>query len=138
MINVLIVQGKQVDGIVGMASHIIIISDKFYNSLPNKPVKLDEFTLFTADTYMSMKGYLLEPTEIKISDLLFTGRSGSVVELPPCDREVVSLSPARAGCVKHKTVKIGSDCFFARSTAFRRYNHGSFGYDLKNGGPVSQ
>jgi hypothetical protein len=71
MINVFIVQGKQVEGIVGMASHVNIISDKFYNSLPNKPVKLDEFTLFTADTYMSMKGYLLEPTEIKISDLLF-------------------------------------------------------------------
>jgi hypothetical protein len=34
--------------------------------------------------------------------------------------------------------KIGSDCSFAKSTAFRSENHGSFGYDLKNGGPVSQ
>jgi hypothetical protein len=34
--------------------------------------------------------------------------------------------------------KIGSDCSFAKSTAFRCENHGSFGYDLKNGGPMSQ
>jgi hypothetical protein len=31
-----------------------------------------------------------------------------------------SSSPARAGRVKPKTFKIGSDCFFAKSTAFRR------------------
>jgi hypothetical protein len=32
---------------------------------------------------------------------------------------------------------VGSDCSFAKSTAFRSENHGSVGYDLKNGGPVS-
>ena len=32
-------------------------------------------------------------------------RSGSVVELPPCDRKVVSSSPARGGRVKPKTLK---------------------------------
>jgi hypothetical protein len=53
-------------------------------------------------------------------------------------REVVSSSPARAGSVKPKTFKIGSDCSFSKSTAFRSENHGSFGHDLKNGGPVSQ
>jgi hypothetical protein len=52
--------------------------------------------------------------------------------------EVVSSSPARAGRVKSKTFKVGSDCSLVKSTAFRGENHGSFGYDLKNGGPVSQ
>jgi hypothetical protein len=33
-------------------------------------------------------------------------------------REVVSSSPARAGRVKPKTFKIGSDCSFAKSKAF--------------------
>jgi hypothetical protein len=48
-------------------------------------------------------------------------------------REVVSASTARAGHVKPKTIfKIGSDCSFAKSSAFRSENHGSFGYDLKN------
>ena len=36
---------------------------------------------------------------------IFVGRSGSVVELPPCDRKVVSSSPARAGRVKPKMLK---------------------------------
>jgi hypothetical protein len=53
-------------------------------------------------------------------------------------QEVVSSSPARAGRVKPKTFRIGSDYFFAKSTAFRSKNYGFFGYDLKNGGPVSQ
>jgi hypothetical protein len=53
-------------------------------------------------------------------------------------REIVSSRPARASRVKPKTSKIGSDCSFAKSTAFKRENHGSLGYDLKNGGPVSQ
>jgi hypothetical protein len=35
-------------------------------------------------------------------------------------------------------IKIGSDCSFTKSTAFRSENHGSFGCDLKNGGPMSQ
>jgi hypothetical protein len=34
--------------------------------------------------------------------------------------------------------KIHSDCSLAKSTAFRRENHESFGCDLKNGGPVLQ
>jgi NAD(P)-dependent dehydrogenase (short-subunit alcohol dehydrogenase family) len=33
--------------------------------------------------------------------------------------EIVSLSPARAGRVKPNTFNIGSDCSFAKSTAFR-------------------
>jgi hypothetical protein len=53
-------------------------------------------------------------------------------------REVGSSSPARAGRVIPKTFNIRSDCSFAKSTAFRSENHGSFGYDLKNGGSVSQ
>jgi hypothetical protein len=61
-----------------------------------------------------------------------------VVVLSLSKREVVSSNPARTGCVKPKTFKIGSDCSFAKSTAFRSENHGSFGYDLENGGPVSQ
>jgi hypothetical protein len=53
-------------------------------------------------------------------------------------REVVNSSPARADRVKPKMFKIGSDCSFVKSTAFRSENHESFAYDLKNGGPVSQ
>jgi hypothetical protein len=34
--------------------------------------------------------------------------------------------------------RIGSDCAFAKSTAFRSENYRSFGYDFDNGGPVSQ
>jgi hypothetical protein len=40
--------------------------------------------------------------------------------------------------VKSKTFKIGSDCSFVKSTEFRSENHGSFGYDLEYGGPVSR
>jgi hypothetical protein len=47
--------------------------------------------------------------------------------------------PACAGRVKPKTlIKIGSDCSFPKFTAFISDNHGSFGYAIKNGGPVSQ
>jgi hypothetical protein len=67
-----------------------------------------------------------------------TGCRSQVEVLLLSIQEVVSSSPARAGHVKPKTLKIGSDCFFAKSTAFRSENHGSFGYDLNNGGPVSQ
>jgi hypothetical protein len=67
-----------------------------------------------------------------------TGCRSLVVVLSLSIREVVSLSPARAGRVKAKTFKIGSDCSFANSTAFRSENHVSFGYDLRNGGHVSQ
>jgi hypothetical protein len=46
-------------------------------------------------------------------------------------REVVSSSRARAGRVKPKTFKIGSEYSLAKITAFKSENHGSFGYDLK-------
>jgi hypothetical protein len=69
LINVL-VQGKHVESIVDMASQVTINSDKLYNSLPNKPVKMKGFTLFTAGKDMPMIGYLLEQREIKINDLL--------------------------------------------------------------------
>jgi hypothetical protein len=49
-----------------------------------------------------------------------TGCRILVVVLSLSKRKVVSSSPARAGRVKPKTFKIGSDCFFAKSTAFRR------------------
>jgi hypothetical protein len=49
-----------------------------------------------------------------------------VVVLTLSIREVVSSSPARAGRVKPYTFKMGSDCYFAKSTAFRCENHGSF------------
>jgi hypothetical protein len=51
--------------------------------------------------------------------------------------EVESSSPTRAGSIKPKTFKIGSDSSFAKSTTFRSDNHGSFGYDVENGSPVS-
>jgi hypothetical protein len=34
--------------------------------------------------------------------------------------------------------QMGSDCSFVKRSAFRSENHGSFGYDFKNRGPVSQ
>jgi hypothetical protein len=61
-----------------------------------------------------------------------------VVVLSLSKREVLNSSPARTGRVKPEMFKIGSDCSFVKSTTFRSENHGSFGYDLKNGGPVSQ
>jgi hypothetical protein len=67
-----------------------------------------------------------------------TGCRSLVVVLSLSKREVVSSSPARDGHVKPKTVKIGSDCSFVKSTVFRSENHGSFGYDLEKGDPVSQ
>jgi hypothetical protein len=48
------------------------------------------------------------------------------------------FEPRSGRPIKPKTFKMGSDCSFAKSTAFRSENHGSFGYDLNNGGPVSQ
>jgi hypothetical protein len=67
-----------------------------------------------------------------------TGYRSLVVVLSLSKREAVSSSPARISRVKPKTFNIGSDCSFAKSTVFRSENHRSFGYDLKNGGPVSQ
>jgi hypothetical protein len=67
-----------------------------------------------------------------------TGCRSLVVVLSLSNREVVSSSPARSGRVKPKAYEIGSDCSFAKSTAVRSENHGSFGYAVKNGGPVSQ
>jgi hypothetical protein len=61
-----------------------------------------------------------------------------VVVLSLSNLEYVSSSPARASCVKPKTFKRGSDCSFPKSTAFRSVNHGSFGFDLKNRGLMSQ
>jgi hypothetical protein len=62
-----------------------------------------------------------------------TGCGSLVVVLSLSIREVVRSSPARAGRVKRKTPKIGSDCSFATSTTFRSENHESFGHDLKHG-----
>jgi hypothetical protein len=70
--------------------------------------------------------------------LVQTGCSSLVVVLSLSIQEVVSSNPASAGQVKPKTIKIGSNCSFTKSTAFRSENHRSVGYDLKNGGPVSQ
>jgi hypothetical protein len=67
-----------------------------------------------------------------------TGCGSLVVLLSHSNLEFVSSSPARTGGVKPKPFKIGSDCSIPKSTAFRIENHGSFGYDLRNGGPVSQ
>jgi hypothetical protein len=50
----------------------------------------------------------------------------------------VSSSPFRAGHVKPKTFNIGSDCSFAKNPVLRSENHGVFGHDFKEGGPVSQ
>jgi hypothetical protein len=43
-----------------------------------------------------------------------------------------------ASVLNLKDVKIRSDCFFAKSMAFRSENHKSFGYDVRNEGPTSQ
>jgi hypothetical protein len=67
-----------------------------------------------------------------------TGCGSLVVVLSLSIQEVGSSSPALACCVKPKAFKIGSDCSFTKSTAFRSENHGYFRYDLKNGGPMSQ
>jgi hypothetical protein len=53
-------------------------------------------------------------------------------------REVMSSNPAHAGCIKPKTFKIGSDCSFAKSMAFRSEKFTGLGNDLRNGGPVLQ
>jgi hypothetical protein len=63
-----------------------------------------------------------------------TGCRSLVVVLSLGKREVVSSSPAHVGRIKPKMFKIGSDCSFAKSTAFRSENHRSFRHDLKNGG----
>jgi hypothetical protein len=52
------------------------------------------------------------------SILLITGCHSLVIVLSLSIRKVVSSSPARAGRVKPKTFKIGSDCSFAKSTPF--------------------
>ena len=66
-----LVQGKQVEGIVDTASEVTIISDKLFDALPDKPSILKSITLYTAGRDMSMKGYLLEPTELVIGGLVF-------------------------------------------------------------------
>jgi hypothetical protein len=55
-----------------------------------------------------------------------TGCRSLVIVLSLSKWEVVSSRPARAGRVKPKTHKIGSDCFFAKSTAFRSENDESW------------
>jgi hypothetical protein len=76
---------------------------------------------------------------ILIQSMIITGCGNLEVVLSLSIREVVSSSTARADRVKPtcKTFKIGSNYSFAKS-AFTSENHGSFGYELKNGGPVLQ
>jgi hypothetical protein len=98
-----------------MQSQWRCLSDRFlFNFLPNQ-MSWNVFFIFT-----------------------LTGCRSLVVVLSLSKREVVSSSPTRASRVKPKSFRIGSDCSFAKSSAFRSENHGSFGYDLKNGGPMSQ
>jgi hypothetical protein len=66
-----------------------------------------------------------------------TGCDSLLVVFSLSIQEVMSSSPAQAAHIKPKTFKIHSDCSFAKITAFISENHGSFGYDLKNGGLVS-
>jgi hypothetical protein len=40
--------------------------------------------------------------------------------------------------VNPKILNIGSHCSFAWDSAFRSENNEPFGYDLKNGGPMSR
>jgi hypothetical protein len=63
------------------------------------------------------------------------------------DEDVTALAKHQGGrdsdvrlCMTRQTqdVKIGRDCSFAKTTAFTSDNHGSFGYAIKNGGPVLQ
>jgi hypothetical protein len=52
--------------------------------------------------------------------------------------ESCDFEPCSTSLVKPKTFKTDSVCSIAKSTALISENNGSFGYDLKNGGPVSQ
>jgi hypothetical protein len=87
---------------------------------------------------------LYKLVDLLVSNYLQLGKRGFqrhrslVVALSLRIREVVSSIRSRAGRVKPKTFRIGSDCSFVKSTAFSSENHGSFGYDLKNENPVSQ
>jgi hypothetical protein len=63
-----------------------------------------------------------------------TGCGSIVVVLSFSIQEVVSSSPACTGRVKPKPFKIGSELLLRQE----RKNDGSFGYDLKNRGIVSQ
>jgi hypothetical protein len=60
---------------------------------------------------------------ISARPVILIGCRSLVVVLSLSIREVVSKSPARACRVKPKTFKIGSDCSFAKSTAFRSENN---------------
>jgi hypothetical protein len=106
----------------------------FQNGLKYERVRAMRNMMLIIKLEAEIKGVAIE------SPLRWTNTSCSslVVVLWLSIWEVVSSSPARAGRVKPKAYKIGSDCSFAKSTALRSENTGSFGYDLKNGGPVSQ
>jgi hypothetical protein len=55
-----------------------------------------------------------------------------------CRNKIYKTYDVCRSLVVVKTFKIGSDCSFAKSTAFRSENNESFRYDLKNRGPVLQ
>jgi hypothetical protein len=80
----------------------------------------------------------LSVPDIKCIFYQLTSCGGLVVVLSLSIRKVVSSSLACANRVKPKAFKNRCDCSFAKSTAFRSENHGSFVYALKNGGPVLQ
>jgi hypothetical protein len=76
---------------------------------------------------------LLKTMEMSPNITLFDTPGGSARAKHPGGRESDACL-----CWPRQTqdVKIGSDCSFAKSTTFRSDNHGSFGYAIRNGGPV--
>jgi hypothetical protein len=74
----------------------------------------------TSQIFLYEKKIGLQLYIYKTNHILSTGCRSLVVVLSLSKREVVSSSPTQAGRFEPKTFKIGSDCSFAKSTAFRR------------------
>jgi hypothetical protein len=77
---------------------------------------------------------MLKSAEIYMKSFLHSRKTGCrslVVVLSLSIQEVMSLSPTRAGHIKPKTFKIGSDCSFSKSIAFRSESQGLSDMTLK-------
>jgi predicted aspartyl protease len=62
------VENQCVKAIVDTAAQVTIISDRVYNSLNKKPIKLRDVKLLTAGREMAMEGFVAGPIKIKIGD----------------------------------------------------------------------
>ena len=68
----IMVSGSIVDAVVDTAAEVTIISDRFYRSLKKPPAKVRDVKLLTAGRQMSMMGFIVGPTELKIGDKVFS------------------------------------------------------------------